>query len=113
MHPQLGVRSIAADHQSNSWEETIYYPLFNPKFDTASIVAEHATFTKGMHDFEEYLVSCLPEGEKWGYGQVAGPHEQRPYDGQKLRDLVDAFVDPLTKHVSHACVITERRLMLL
>ena len=54
-----------------------------------------------MHNFEKYLVSCLPEGEKWGYGQVAGPHEQQLYDGLKLRELVDAFVEPLTKHVSH------------
>ena len=85
-----------------SWEENIYYPLFNPKFDTSTIVAEHATFTEGMHNLEKYLVACLPKGEKWGYGQVTGPHEQQPYDGQKLRQLVDAFIEPITKHVSHA-----------
>ncbi|KAH9834588.1 uncharacterized protein C8Q71DRAFT_859565 [Rhodofomes roseus] len=89
---------VAALEHHHHWEETIYYPLFNPKFDTSAIVAEHATFTEGMHAFETYLVSCLPPSETWGYGQVAGPHEQQPYDGERLTALVDAFVEPLTKH---------------
>ncbi|PCH42152.1 hypothetical protein WOLCODRAFT_137733 [Wolfiporia cocos MD-104 SS10] len=89
---------VAALEHHHDWEENIYYPLFNPKFNTSSIVAEHATFTDGMHRFEEYLTSCLPAGAKWGYGKVVGPHEQQPYDGEKLRSLVDAFVHPLTTH---------------
>ncbi|TFY68463.1 hypothetical protein EVJ58_g1005 [Rhodofomes roseus] len=89
---------VAALEHHHHWEETIYYPLFNPKFDTSAIVAEHATFTEGMHAFETYLVSCLSPSETWGYAQVAGPHEQQSYDGEWLRALVDAFVEPLTKH---------------
>jgi len=54
-----------------------------------------------MRSFEQYLVSCLPSGEKWGYDQVARPHDQQPYDGERLRALVDAFIEPLTTHITY------------
>lgn len=82
-----------------SWEETLYYPMFNPKFDTSQIVAEHETFHAAAVAFEEYLISTLPAGTTYGFGKTAPAHEQVPYDGAKVQSLINAFVDPLTAHV--------------
>jgi hypothetical protein len=81
------------------WEENIYYPLYNPKFNTDAIVAEHETFHAGVENLREYLTSCLPAGAKWGYGSTVGPHEQVTFDATKLRSLIDAFVNELSTHV--------------
>ncbi|KAG6850646.1 hypothetical protein H0H93_010839 [Arthromyces matolae] len=75
------------------WEETIYYPMFSPKFNTDSIVAEHETFHAGIENLKAYLVSCLPAGTTWGYSQVAGPHEQQKFNAAHFKSLVD---QPLT-----------------
>lgn len=82
------------------WEETLYYPMFAPKFDTSFIVAEHETFHEGLVAFEEYLVSALPSGTKYGFDKTAPEHEQVSYEGQKVQELIDAFAEPLCTHVS-------------
>lgn len=74
--------------------------MFNPKFDTSFIVAEHASFHDGSVAFEQYLVSTLPEGAKYGFGKTAPAHERRAYDGAKVQSLIDAFATPLATHVS-------------
>jgi len=86
------------DHHHH-WEETIYYPLFNPKFNTESIVAEHETFHAGFVKLKEYLISCLPPKAIWGYGEVVPEqHTQREFDAATFRGLVDGFVGELTAH---------------
>ena len=89
----------AAPDPFTSWEETLYYPMFAPKFDTSYIVAEHETFHAASVAFEEYLISTLPAGAKYGFGKVAPEHEQVPYDGNKVQELIDAFAEPLATHV--------------
>lgn len=86
------------DHH-HEWEEELYYPMYNPKFDTSFIVAEHATFHDGSVAFEDYLVSTLPAGAKYGFGKTAPAHEQAPYDGARVRELIDAFAAPLATHL--------------
>ncbi|KAF8239042.1 hypothetical protein L208DRAFT_1386911 [Tricholoma matsutake] len=88
----------AIDHH-HTWEEKIYYPLFNPKFSTDFIVAEHETFHAGVESLKEYLISCLPAGAKWGYGNTVGPHKQETFEGNKLCSLIDAFVNELSTHL--------------
>ena len=77
----------------------MYYPMFSPKFDTSFIVAEHEGFHDGTVALEEYLISTLPSGAKYGFGKVAPDHSQAPYDGAKVRSLIDAFAEILATHV--------------
>lgn len=84
----------------NSIEETVYFPMFNPKFDTSFVEEEHSTFTPGLEKLESYLISCLPSGMKYGLGSVAELHGQQAYDGAKVCTLIDEFADDLCKHVS-------------
>jgi hypothetical protein len=86
------------DHH-HDWEENLYYPLFAPKFDTSFIVAEHETFHAASVAFEEYLVSTIAPGAKYGINKVAPPHDQVPYDGKKVQELIDAFAEPLATHL--------------
>lgn len=86
------------DHH-HEWEETLYYPMFEPKFDTSFIVAEHETFTAGTIALEEYLISTLPSGAKYGFGKTAPTHSTVVYDGNKVRSLIDAFSEPLATHL--------------
>jgi len=96
---EYALQWYAATHHHHDWEENLYYPMFNPKFSTESIVAEHETFHSGVEKFKEYLTSCLPAGTKWGYGETVGPHEQETFDSTKLRSLVDVFANELTTHL--------------
>lgn len=106
--PVCAIHSLDRDRKlicvlpSFSWEEIIYYPMFNPKFDTSFIVAEHAAFQAGAEIFEEYLVSTLPSGSKYGFGQTAPEHERQAYDGASLQSLIDVFAAPLATHVNTA-----------
>ena len=74
--------------------------MYAPKFDTSFIVAEHESFHAGTTALEEYLVSTLPSGAKYGFGKSASTHDKIAYDGDKVRSLVDAFAEPLATHVS-------------
>ncbi|THH33342.1 hypothetical protein EUX98_g826 [Antrodiella citrinella] len=88
-----------AIHHHHHIEETVYFPMFNPKFDTSFAEAEHGTFTGNLEAFESYLVSCLPSGTKYGLGLVAKPHNQQTYDGAHVCALIDGFGDALCKHL--------------
>ncbi|KAJ3557532.1 hypothetical protein NM688_g1426 [Phlebia brevispora] len=86
------------DHH-HEWEDTLYYPMFEPKFDTSHIVAEHKTFHAGAVAFEEYLVSTLPAGTQYGFGKSTPAHEQATYDGTKVQTLIEMFAEPLVQHL--------------
>ncbi|KAG5351184.1 hypothetical protein J132_00300 [Termitomyces sp. J132] len=96
---QYSLQWVAALDHHHHWEENVYYPLFTPKFNTDTIVAEHETFHAGTEKLKAYLVSCLPAGTTWGYGQVAGDHEQQTFNSTLMKTLVDAFVRELTQHL--------------
>lgn len=96
---EYALQWVAALEHHHDWEENLYYPLFAPKFNTDTIVAEHETFHAGVETVRDYLVSCLPAGTTWGYSQTAGPHEQQKFDGAHLRTLIDAFVTALSTHL--------------
>ena len=46
-------------------------------------VEQHRAFTPGFDGFQEYTKTCAP----------------KDYDGQRIRSLVEAFADPLTRHL--------------
>lgn len=73
--------------------------MFEPKFDSSLIVAEHETFHAAVIAFEEYLESALPSGASYGYDKTTPEHEQVPYDGQKVQTLIAAFAKTLSAHV--------------
>ena len=77
----------------------------------STIVAEHELFHAGAVSFEEYLVSALPSGASYGFDKTAPVHEQVPYDGMRVRELIDAFVEPLAAHV-RLLALSEHMLML-
>ncbi|KAI0076837.1 hypothetical protein K474DRAFT_1662382 [Panus rudis PR-1116 ss-1] len=91
----------------HTWEEEIYYPMFNLKFDTSYIVAEHKTFDNGVHVFEQYLMSCLPTGAKYGFNKVVEAHEQQSYDGEQLRQIIDTFAKDLATHLKQEITYLE------
>ena len=75
--------------------------MFDPtKLDTSMIVGEHASFTSGIEALEEYLVSRLPSGAKYGLGKVSSQQEQQAFDGKHALSLIDAFVNEFVAHVS-------------
>ncbi|TFK35972.1 hypothetical protein BDQ12DRAFT_687456 [Crucibulum laeve] len=96
---EYALQWYAALEHHHEWEETIYYPLFSPKFNTDAIVAEHETFHAGVEKLKEYLTSCLPAGTTWGYSQTVGPHEQQTFDSAHFRSLVDGFANELVTHL--------------
>ncbi|KAG6887117.1 hypothetical protein C0995_001362 [Termitomyces sp. Mi166 len=96
---EYALQWVAALDHHHDWEENLCYPLFAPKFNTDAIVAEHETFHAGVEKLKAYLVSCLPFGTTWGYGQVAGTHEQQTFDSEHMKTLVDGFVNELTQHL--------------
>ncbi|KAI0790956.1 hypothetical protein C8Q75DRAFT_82617 [Abortiporus biennis] len=91
---------VACLQHHHDWEENLYYPLFQHKFDTTAIVAEHQTFEVGLHALDEYLTSCLPPNTKYGYGKVtAATQEQHIFEPSNFRALIDAFAVPLSTHL--------------
>ncbi|KAJ3557533.1 hypothetical protein NM688_g1425 [Phlebia brevispora] len=58
----------------HEWEETRYFEMFSHKYDLrSSIVTEHAAFHGGLVALQEYLVSCLPAGSPYGFGDRIAP----------------------------------------
>jgi len=94
--------ALAMIHQHHHLEETSLFPSLEPEFKT-DVLDEHATFSQGIHDIEEYLKSVLGvEGGKL-YGQIVpAPEKTRlPYDGAKLKRLLESFATPLFTHLNH------------
>jgi hypothetical protein len=83
--------------------------MFPTKFNIQSIIDEHEAFHEGLIKMEEYLLSCLPIGEKWGIeNAVVALSDTRktkdlvPFDGEQLRTILESFVQPLINHVCHS-----------
>lgn len=90
----------------------MYYPLFNPKFNTDNIVAEHETFHAGVESLKDYLVSCLPAGTTWGYNQKSTTEQPQTFDSAQFRGLIDAFATPLADHVSARAYQFQARMLI-
>ncbi|TFK68128.1 hypothetical protein BDN72DRAFT_842247 [Pluteus cervinus] len=89
----------AAVHHHHEWEESSYYPLFGPKFDTETIITEHQIFHDGVERLKDYLVSCIPAGTAWGFGQVSEHTNQVAFDAATFRALISDFAEPLGAHL--------------
>ena len=55
----------------------------------------------GLVALQEYLVSCLPSGTPYGFGDRMAPQQrQAAYDGVRVRAIVDTFAEAMAVHVS-------------
>ena len=83
------------------FEEEAYFAMYEPKLDTRFVQEEHDAFQDGLSAFENYLASCLPADHAYGLDKTT-PADQTPtpFDGKKLREMIDSFAPPLSVHVS-------------
>jgi hypothetical protein len=74
--------------------------MLEPEFKT-NVLDEHAAFSQGIHDLEDYLKAVLGVESGKLYGQIVpAPEKTRlPYDGAKLKRLLESFAVPLFTHV--------------
>jgi hemerythrin-like domain-containing protein len=74
-------------HHHHDAEEKAFFPdietLSGVKGLMEENVEQHRAFTPGFEAFETYCRTCEPA----------------EYDGQKLRDLVEGFAEPLVRHL--------------
>ena len=74
-------------HHHHDAEEKNFFPSIELISGVQGImernIEQHRAFTPGFDLFHEYCGTCLPED----------------YDGQKVRNLIDAFAEPLTRHL--------------
>ncbi|KAH8092228.1 hypothetical protein BXZ70DRAFT_1010923 [Cristinia sonorae] len=97
----------AAMHHHHYTEETAFFPMLSPKFDSSFVKDEHETFIPQIEALQEYLVSCLPSDAPYGHDSFAGTHEQQEYVGTRVLALIDAFVEDLCKHLVHEVELME------
>ena len=74
-------------HHHHDAEEQEFFPSIEHITDVRGLmernVEQHRAFTPGFDLFMEYSRTCLP----------------KDYDGQRVRSLIDAFAEPLTRHL--------------
>ena len=74
-------------HHHHDAEEEEFFPSIERITGVQGLmqrnVEQHRAFTPGFEAFQKYAESCPP----------------REYDGQRLRQLVDDFAEPLIKHL--------------
>ena len=74
-------------HHHHDAEEKNFFPSIELISEVREImernVEQHRVFTPGFDIFQEYCRTCLP----------------KDYDGQKLRGLIEAFAEPLSRHL--------------
>ncbi|KAF9530556.1 hypothetical protein CPB83DRAFT_850540 [Crepidotus variabilis] len=72
-------------HDHHNGEETIIFPFLQEKFDMKVNVDQHAKFTTFLEALDVYLAEVQTE--------------KQTYDGNKIRELVEAFGDILVEHL--------------
>ncbi|KAK0206284.1 hypothetical protein DFS33DRAFT_1313751 [Desarmillaria ectypa] len=95
---------VAAMEEHHDHEDRFYLPMFPSKFASTAGTAihdEHKSFAANLQSMHDYLVSCLPSGATYGYGTVAGEHEQQTFDGKKLKEIVDGMIENWCKHMTN------------
>ena len=74
-------------HHHHDAEEAVFFPSIEQISGVKGLmernVEQHRAFTPGFEQFQEYVRTCAP----------------KDYDGEKLRSLVEAFAEPLTRHL--------------
>lgn len=74
-------------HHHHDCEEELFFPDIDKVSGVPGLMEtnreQHRSFTPGFESFQEYAKTCAP----------------KDYDGQKLRNLVEDFAEPLTKHL--------------
>ena len=74
-------------HHHHDCEEAIFFPSIESISGIQGLmegnIEQHRAFTPGFDRFQEFCRTCLP----------------KDYDGGKLRNLVEAFAEPLTQHL--------------
>jgi len=68
-------------HQQHSLEN-IFFPVLQKKNDMSPFVRQHAAYKDRVNKFDEYVKSVAAKG---------------PYDGLKVRELLESFGDELVK----------------
>ena len=72
-------------HQHHHGEEKFIFPFLQTKLDMAHNLEQHEGFQAGMDAFEEYMKKVQSKKEA--------------FDGEKTRELLKAFADPLVQHL--------------
>ena len=74
-------------HHHHDMEEELFFPSIEQIAHVPGLmehnVEQHRAFTPGFEAFQLYASTCAP----------------KEYDGAKLRGLVEAFAEPLTRHL--------------
>jgi hemerythrin-like domain-containing protein len=74
-------------HHHHDAEEKDFFPSIEQISNVRGImernIEQHRAFTPGFDLFQEDSQTCLPEA----------------YDGQKIRTLIEAFAEPLSRHL--------------
>ena len=74
-------------HHHHDAEEQEFFPSIERISGVQGLmegnVEQHRAFTPGFDLFQEYARSCPP----------------KDYDGQKIKNLIEGFADPLTRHL--------------
>jgi hemerythrin-like domain-containing protein len=74
-------------HHHHDAEEKEFFPNIERITGVQGImernIEQHRAFTPGFESFQEYSMTCSP----------------KEYDGQNMRSLIEAFAEPLSKHL--------------
>ncbi|KAG8818297.1 hypothetical protein FRC17_010882 [Serendipita sp. 399] len=83
-------------------EETHIFPKLAPEYKT-DVIDEHAAFSEGLHEFDSYLLAVMgaEKGEKCGQAISIPSKFKEPYNGTKIKQLLESFAAPLFTHLQH------------
>ena len=74
-------------HHHHDAEETVFFPSIEQISGVQGLmernVEQHRAFTPGFDRFQEYARTCA----------------SKDYDGEEMRSLIEAFAEPLTRHL--------------
>ncbi|MCJ1408809.1 hypothetical protein MMC19_002885 [Ptychographa xylographoides] len=74
-------------HHHHDAEENEFFPSIESISGVPGLMErnleQHRAFTPGFDLFQDYSRTCLP----------------KDYDGQKMRSIIEAFAEPLTRHL--------------
>lgn len=80
----LSTLAAISGHQYETLEK-LFFPVLQKKYDVTPYVQQHASYRDQLNTLTEYLKTVAGKG---------------PYDGQKVRELLDSFGDQLVKTLS-------------
>ncbi|KAG8818298.1 hypothetical protein FRC17_010883 [Serendipita sp. 399] len=77
-------------------------PRLEPEFKT-EVLDEHAAFAKALTELDEYAMAMMgvQKGKKYGLTVPIPNATKEPYDGQKIKRLLETLSVPLFTHLQH------------